>query len=311
MLAGMKRDGRWSGWTSWARHGLLAVLCAGMAAASAAAELDRIRQAGKIVVAHRESSIPFSYLDANQRPVGYSMDICARVVNAIRAQLKMPDLPVEYLMVTASTRVPAIASHKASLECGSTTNTAERRKQVDYTIPHFISLSRFLVKKASGIQRIEDLAGKRVVSTKGTTSLTVFRRLDKELGLRATVQEADDHAAAFAAVAKGEADAFVMDDVLLYGLRAVAAKPDDFVVVGKPLTIEPYAIMLPKDEPAFKALVGDEIRRLIRTGEIYQLYTKWFERPVPPKGVVMQMPMSFLLRDSFKFPSEKVGDLVE
>ena len=284
------------------------MLCAGTAAASAAAELDRIRQAGKIVVAHRESSIPFSYLDANQRPVGYSMDICARVVNAIRAQLKMPDLPVEYLMVTASTRVPAIASHKASLECGSTTNTAERRKQVDYTIPHFISSSRFLVKKASGIQRIEDLAGKRVVSTKGTTSLTVFRRLDKELGLRATVQEADDHAAAFAAVAKGEADAFVMDDVLLYGQRAIAAKPDDFVVVGKPMTIEPYAIMLPRDA-ALKKVVDDEMRRIIQSGEINTLYAKWFQAPIAPRGINLGLPMPYMLRDAFKYPSDRVGDL--
>ncbi|TXK27395.1 amino acid ABC transporter substrate-binding protein [Ottowia sp. GY511] len=281
------------------------------AGAAQAQELDRIRAAGKIVVAHRESSFPFSYLDDNNRPVGYAMDICMHLVNAVRAQLKQPELPVEYLLVSSASRVPDIAARKASLECGSTTNTASRREQVDYTIPHFISSARFLVRKGAGIARIEDLAGKRVISTKGTTSLTEFRRRDKELSLNAKVLEADDHAAAFNAVVQGKADAFVMDDVLLFGQRALAAKPDDYEVVGKPLTIEPYAIMLAKNEPAFKALVGDEIRRLIRTGEMQRLYAKWFEAPVPPTGVNMQMPMSFLLRDSFKFPSERVGDLEE
>ena len=237
------------------------------------------------------------------------MDICARLVNAIRAQLKMPDLRVEYLLVTPASRVPDIVAHKASRECGSTTNTAERRQSVDYTVPHFISSTRFLVKKASGIERIEDLAGKRVISTKGTTSLTVFQRRNKELNLNATVLEAEDHTGAFAAVAQGKADAFVMDDVLLFGQRALADKPDEYVVVGKPLTIEPYAIMLAKGDPAFRTLLGEEMRRLIRTGEIQGLYTRWFERPVPPAGVNMQMPMSFLLRDSFKYPSERVGDL--
>ena len=291
---------------------MAAVLCAGtlvLGGAVSADELDRIRQAGKIVVAHRESSFPFSYLDDAKRPVGYAMDLCSRLVAAIRARLSQPDLPVEYLLVTSSSRVPAIAEGKASLECGSTTNTAERRRQVDYTVPHFVSSARFLVKTQAGIARIEDLAGKRVISTKGTTSLAVFKTRDKELHLNATVLEADDHAAAFAAVVEGKADAFVMDDVLLFGQRALAAKPDDYVVVGKPLTIEPYAIMLPRNEPAFKALVGEEMRRLIRTGELQRLYTQWFERPVPPKGVNMQMPMPFLLRDSLKFPSERVGDL--
>ena len=285
--------------------------CASLLGAATAhsQELERIRQAGKIVIAHRESAFPFSYLNDSKRPVGYSMDICARLVNAIRAQLKMPDLRVEYLLVTPASRVPEIVAHKASLECGSTTNTAERRQSVDYTVPHFISSTRFLVKKASGIERIEDLAGKRVISTKGTTSLTVFQRRNKELNLNATVLEAEDHTGAFAAVAQGKADAFVMDDVLLFGQRALADKPDEYVVVGKPLTIEPYAIMLAKGDPAFRTLLGEEMRRLIRTGEIQGLYTRWFERPVPPAGVNMQMPMSFLLRDSFKYPSERVGDL--
>ena len=299
------RCGRAIGWAL----ALWAMTAAAGAVQAQVPELDRIRQAGKIVVAHRESSFPFSYLDDRQRPVGYAMDICMHIVNAVRAQLKLPDLPVEYLLVTSASRVPDIAAHKASLECGSTTNNASRREQVDYTIPHFVSSARFLVKKGAGIARIEDLAGKRVISTKGTTSLTEFRRRNKELTLNATVLEADDHADAFAAVVAGKADAFVMDDVLLFGQRALAAKPDDYVVVGKPLTIEPYAIMLPKNEPAFKALAGEEIRRLIRSGEMQRLYTQWFESPVPPKGVNMQMPMSFLLRDSFKFPSERVGDL--
>jgi ABC-type amino acid transport substrate-binding protein len=271
-------------------------------------ELEKIRASKAIIVAHRDASLPFSYLDEG-KPIGYSIDLCLKVVDAIKRELKLPALEVKWLPVTSATRIPAIAQGKASLECGSTTNNAERRKQVDYSIAHFISASRFLVKSGSGIGNVQDLAGKTVVSTRGTTNLKIVHRINDEHGLKMIVLDANDHAEAFALVASGKAHAFAMDDVLLYGLRANSASAKDFDVVGKPMTIEPYAVMLPKNEPEFKRVVDQEVRRIIVSGEINGIYRKWFERPIPPKGVNLDLPMPYMLRESFKYPSDKVGDL--
>ncbi|MGE0329773.1 MAG: amino acid ABC transporter substrate-binding protein [Ramlibacter sp.] len=272
-------------------------------------ELSRIRDAREIVLAHRDASIPFSYLDERRQPIGYSMDLCMKLVDAVRRELKLPTLAVRHLAVTSATRIPAIAEGRASLECGSTTNNAERRRRVDYTIAHFISAARFAVRTRSGIQTLEDLTGKTVVSTRGTTNIKTLQAVSEERLLKMKIIEADDHAAAFALVAAGRADAFAMDDVLLYGLRANAAQPQDYAVIGKPMTIEPYAVMLPKGQPAFKKVIDDEMRRLIFTGELQQLYQKWFMSPIPPRGINLELPMSFMLKESFKFPSDKVGDL--
>ncbi len=278
-------------------------------AAHATDELTRIRDAREIVLAHRDASIPFSYLDDRKQPIGYSMDLCMKLVDAVRRELKLPTLAVRHLAVTSATRIPAIVEGRASLECGSTTNNAERRRRVDYTIAHFISAARFAVRTRSGIQTLEDLTGKTVVSTRGTTNIKTLQAISEERLLKMKIMEADDHAAAFALVAAGKADAFAMDDVLLYGLRANAAQPQDYAVIGKPMTIEPYAVMLPKGQPAFKKVIDDEMRRLIFTGELQQLYQKWFMSPIPPRGINLELPMSFMLKESFKFPSDKVGDL--
>ena len=272
-------------------------------------ELDRMRTSGEVVLAHREASLPFSYLDANKEPVGYSVDLCLRVVEALRKELKLPALKVKWLPVTSASRIPAIAEKRATLECGSTTNNAERRKQVDYTIAHFISSSRFLVKADRGISQMWDLIGKRVISTKGTTNVKALYRLNDEHGLKMQIAEASDHAEAFGAVQANKADAFAMDDVLLYGLRANSSDPKAFAVVGKPMTIEPYAIMMPKGEPELKAIVDREIRRIIFSGEINVIYKKWFESAIPPNNINLDLPMPYMLRESFKYPSDKVGDL--
>jgi ABC-type amino acid transport substrate-binding protein len=271
--------------------------------------LDQIRSNQAITIAHRDTSIPFSYLDADQKPVGYAMDLCLKVVDALKRELKMPALRVNYLSVTSATRIPSIAQGKAAMECGSTTNTAERRKQVDYTIAHFISSARFLVRNDSGIVKLEDLQGRSVVSTKGSTNIKTLERINGERALNMKVLEAADHGEAFGMVAQKKADAFAMDDVLLFGLRANSAQPEAFTVIGKPMTIEPYAIMLPKGDAAFKKLVDTEIRRIIVSGEINAIYRKWFEQPIPPKGINLGLPMPYMLRDSFKFPSDKVADL--
>ncbi len=278
--------------------------------AHAQSMLEKIRSAREITVAHRDASIPFSYLDVNGQPIGYAMDLCLKVVDAIKRDLKLPALDVKYLKVTSSSRIPAIAQGQAALECGSTTNTAERRRSVDYTIAHFISSARFLVRVDSNNNRLEDLEGKQVVSTRGSTNLKTLERINAERALRMKIAEAADHAEAFGMVQQKKADAFAMDDVLLFGLRANSSEPEAFKVIGKPMTIEPYAIMLPKGAAAFKRVVDTEMRRIILSGEINAIYRKWFEQPIPPKSINLNLPMPFMLKDSFKFPSDKVADLI-
>ena len=278
--------------------------------AQAQGMLEKIRNTRAITVAHRDASIPFSYLDANGQPIGYAMDLCLKIVDAIKRELKLPVLNVKFLKVTSSSRIPAITQGQAALECGSTTNTAERRKQVDYTIAHFISSARFLVRVDSKIDRLEDLEAKQVVSTRGSTNLKTLERINVERALRLKIAEAADHAEAFGMVQQKKVDAFAMDDVLLFGLRANSSEPQAFKVIGKPMTIEPYAIMLPKGDTAFKRVVDAEMRRIILSGEIHAMYRKWFEQPIPPKGINLNLPMPFMLKDSFKFPSDKVADLI-
>jgi len=279
------------------------------APAQAGDTLAKIRDTQTITVAYREASIPFSYLDQNGKPVGYAVDLCLKVVDAVRRELKLPQLKVEYLAVTSTSRIPAIAEGKADLECGSTTNNAERRKQVAFTIPHFIAAVRMAVRTDSGISNWSGLRDKRVVTTKGTTTVKLLTERDKVRALNLKLLEGRDHDDSFAMVEKGQAEAFPMDDVLLYGLRASAREPAAFMVVGDQLSAEPYAIMVRRDDPAFKAVVDREMARIINDGEFVKLYDKWFRSPLPSKNMMnMNMPMNHLLRDTLRFPTDKVGD---
>jgi len=267
----------------------------------------RIQQTGAIRIAHRESSVPFSFV-ADGKPMGYAVDLCLKVAEALRIQLKMPQLRVDWVPVTPASRIPAIVDGKADLECGSTTNNRERREQVAFTIPHYIAGSRMLVKADSGIRKWADLRGKTVVSTTGTTPLAMLRKMDESGAMGWKVVEAKDHAEAFGMVEAGRADAFVMDDVLLFGLRANARNPAALAVTGDLLTIEPYAIMLSKHDAEFKKLVDKTMVTSIYDQDTQKLYRKWFLAPIPPNGITLDIPMSYLLRDSFKFPSDKVAD---
>ena len=270
--------------------------------------LTRISERKTIVIAHRESSMPFSYLDDKKHPIGYAMDICEKIVEAVKRELKLNHLDVQYVLVTPANRMQIIADGKADLECGSTTNTKERRKQVDFSISYFIAGARMLVRADSGIKNWSDLRDKRVVTTKGTTNAQTLIDRDKIRSLNITLLESKDHAAAFAMVERKEADVFAMDDVLLNGLRAAAKNPSDFIVVGDSLSAEPYAILLARQDPDFKHLVDREISRIMLDGEIYAMYKKWFASPIFPNGINLNMPMSHLLRASIRVPSDKVAD---
>jgi glutamate/aspartate transport system substrate-binding protein len=278
------------------------------APAMAAGTLDKVKTQGYITIAYRESSIPFSYLDENKKPIGYAMDLCARVVDAVKQQLKMPRLETRYIAVTGSTRIPTIVNNQADLECGSTTNNAERRQQVAFTIPHYISGSRILVRSDSPIKSIDDLKGRTIVTTKGTTTVNILQAAEQARGLNFHLIEGKDHAESFDLVQAGKADAFVMDDVLLYSLRATSKNPKATAIVGDFLSVEPYAIMMRRDDPDFKKLVDSTVARIITDYEINKMYDKWFLSPIPPSGVNLDLPMNHLLRDSFKFPSDAVGD---
>jgi ABC-type amino acid transport substrate-binding protein len=284
-----------------------ALLLACSALAHAGAVLDRIKAKGTIVLAHRETSIPFSYLDGDKRPVGYAMDLCLRLVDATRKRLALPALKVEYLQVSGAERIDAIAKGLADLECGSTTNNAERRKLVAFTIPHYIAGARLLVPADSPLAELKHFERKKLVSTKGSTALKVLEQTNRDGLLRIEVVEAPEHAAAIAMVEAGTVDGFVMDDVLLYGLIASRPDPRKLKVVGKFLTIEPLAIMLSKDDAEFKKLLDDEMRRLITgTREAYALFDRWFANPIPPKNVPLNLPMNYLLKDFWKYPSDWV-----
>lgn len=282
----------------------VAALCWGMAV-SAQGVLERVTAGGKLVLAYRESSVPFSYVDAG-KPVGYAVELCQRIAEVVRKKTGRKDMEVEFVPVTSANRMETIEKGRADMECGSTTNNAERRQVVAFTVPHFITGARLLVPAQSNVDRIEDLSGKKLVSTKGTTPLKAVQQINRERLLQINIVEAPDHARAVEMVEKGEADAFAMDDVLLYGLASNRPNPAALKVVGKFITTEPLAIMLPKNDPAFKKVVDDEMRRLITSREIYPIYDKWFAQPIPPSNRALNLPVSYLLRDFWRYPTDQV-----
>jgi ABC-type amino acid transport substrate-binding protein len=268
--------------------------------------LDDIRSRGTIVIAHRESSVPFSFVDGSGKPVGYAIDLCERIAEAVRARLGLKTLAIDYLKVTPADRIAAIAERRADLECGSTTNNAERRQKVAFTVPHYVTGARYLVRAESPVTELRGFQGKKLVSTTGTTPLKAISSANKERLLGITIVEARDHARAVEMVEKGEVEGFAMDDVLLFGLRASRADPSKLKVVGKFLTIEPLAIMMSKDDPQFKQIVDDEMKRLIISREIYPIYDRWFAAPIPPKNTPLNIPMDYLLKDLWKYPTDWV-----
>jgi glutamate/aspartate transport system substrate-binding protein len=270
--------------------------------------LDRIRASGRIVLAHRESSVPFSYYDANRKPVGYALDLCKDLAETIRRHLNLPELKIDYVPVTTANRIETIAQNKADLECGTTTNSAERRQKVAFTVPHYITGARYVVRADSTISELDQFEDHVLVSTPNSNPYKKIDQANRDRLLRIKLQTAPDNARAMEMVAKGEADGFAMDDVQLYGLIAESADPKKFKVVGKMLTIEPLAIMMSKEDPELKHVVDEEMKRLIRSGEAAAIYDRWFTKPIPPKNVSLNLPMNYLLRDFWQYPSDVVPD---
>src|SRR5579872_2455233 len=267
--------------------------------------LAKVKELGYITVGHREASVPFSYLDDKRQPVGFAIDICAHIVDAVKGELKLDKLEVRYQLVTASTRIPLLANGTIDLECGNTTNNAERQKQVAYTNTHFITASRFLSKVDSNIKSIADLKGKTVVSPAGSTNIKQALEFNSRLNLGMTIIPAQDQAEAFLMVETGRAVAFIQDDIVLAGLIANAKDPKAYVISEDAFSRpEPYGIMLRKDDTAFKALADAATATLYRSPEGAALYAKWFTQPIPPKGVNLNIPMSPAMKRAFEKPTD-------
>ena len=267
--------------------------------------LDKVKSSGTITVAYRDSSIPFSYLDDKAQPVGFGWEICGRIVDEVKKATGHANLKVQSQAVTSANRIPLLMNGTIDIECGSTTNNSERQKQVAFATKYFYTGTRFLVKAGTAVNSIDDLKGKTVVSTTGTTNYKIIRNLNEEKKLGIDLIGAKDHADSALLVQTGRAVAFAMDDILLYGLKASAANPAEFAVVGEAIQVEPYAIMLRKDDPAFKKLVDDTLAGLMKSGDFEKLYKKWFMSPIPPKGINLNAPMSKELQDNLKKLSDK------
>jgi glutamate/aspartate transport system substrate-binding protein len=285
---------------------LAAALSAGPAnAEELTGTLKKIKETGALIIGYRDSSIPFSYLDDNQKPIGFAIDICYKIVDAVKQELKLDKLKVELNPVTSSTRIPLLANGTIDLECGSTTNNTEREKQVAFTNTHFLTATRFVSKKSSHINSIDDLKGKTVVSSSGTTNIKQLTEANAARNLNINIVPAKEHAESFLMVETDRAVAVVLDDVLLASFVAGSKDPDAYVMskdaFSKP---EPYGVMLRKDDPAFKKEVDAATAALYTSAEGQKLYDKWFMQKIPPKGLNLNTPIAPELKAEFAKPSD-------
>ena len=270
--------------------------------------LKKIKDSGVIALGHRESSIPFSYYDDKQQVVGYSQDIALRIFDAVKQELKVPNLQLKLVPVTSQNRIPLVQNGTVDIECGSTTNNLERQKQVAFSNTIFIVRTRLLTRKDSGIKDFPDLAGKNAVVTAGTTSERLLRKLNEEKKLGVKITSAKDHGESFLILESGRAAAFMLDDVLLSGEVAKSRKPPEWVVTGTPQSREAYGCSMRKDDKPFKTLVDRTIAALETSGEILPIYEKWLQKPIPPKGLNLSFPLSDEMKALFKSPNDKALD---
>ena len=285
---------------------LAAILaCGGVYAADT---LAKIKSAGKIVIGTRDSSAPLAYTIGDGKYVGYHVDVCLKIAEAVKAYLKAPALPIEYTVVTSANRVPLVQNGTVDMECGSTTNNATRQQQVAFAPTTFVTNVRTAVKANSGIASIAQLNGKTVATTTGTTSVQLLRKHEKANGVDFKELFGKDHADSFLLLESGRADAFVMDDNILAGLIVNSKAPAEFKIVGESLSEEPIAIMIPKDDPAYKKLVDDTVTGLMKSGELDKIYTKWFMSAIPPRNATVGMAMSASLKNAIANPNDKPAE---
>jgi len=267
--------------------------------------LKKIKDTGSITLGHRESSIPFSYYDDKQQVIGYSHELMLKVVDEIKTNLKLAKLDTRLMPVTSANRITLIQNGTVDIECGSTTNNLERQKQVSFSSTIFVIGTRLMTKKDSGIKDFADLTGKNAVTTAGTTSERLLRKMNEDKKMGMNIISAKDHGEAFLTLETGRAVAFMMDDALLYGEMAKAKKPGDWIVTGTAQSKEAYGCMVRKDDPEFKKLVDASLTKAMTSGDAEKIYAKWFMAPIPPKGLNLNMPLSDEMKAAYKAPNDK------
>ena len=267
--------------------------------------LKRIAQTGTINLGHRESSVPFSYYDSKRQVIGYSHDLMLRVLDAVKAELNLPALTIRLVPVTPQNRIPLVQNGAVDLECGSTSHNLERERQVAFSVSIFIIGTRLITARDSGIRDFPDLVDKKVVVTAGTTSERLLQTFNERNGGRLGIVSTRDHGESFQLLEAGRVKAFMMDDALLYGERAKAIHPEDWVVVGTPMSSEVYGCMMRLGDPAFKKVIDTALTRAMQSGEALKLYAKWFQRPIPPKGLNLNWPPSEALLELYRAPNDK------
>ncbi|CAG9246998.1 glutamate/aspartate ABC transporter periplasmic binding protein [Paraburkholderia unamae] len=290
----------------------LAIGCTYLAPAQAqdttSPTLKKIHDTGVISLGVRESSVPFSYYDSQQRTIGYAQDIALKIVDEVKKELKLDKLTVKETPITSQNRITLVQNGTIDIECGSTTHTRERDNQVAFTNSFFQYGVRLIAKKDAGIKDFPDLAGKTVVTTAGTSEDRLLREMNNNKKMGMQLIAAKDHAESFLNVKTGRAAAFVMDEPLLYGARAKEADPQNYIITGTPPLSEVYGCMVRKDDPAFKKLADGVIARMQTSGDAERLYTKWFTQPIPPKGMNLDYPLSTENRTLFAHPNDRALD---
>jgi glutamate/aspartate transport system substrate-binding protein len=267
--------------------------------------LKKIKDTGTITIGHREASIPFSYLDEKQQPVGYAMDLCMKVVDAVKAELKMPNLKITLQPVTSANRIPLLQNGTIDIECGSTTNSVERQKQVAFGPTYFVINVSAVVKKASGIKTMAELNGKAISTTSGTTAVPLLKKYEKTANIDVKEIYGKDHAESMQLLTTDRVSAFVMDDILLAGQVANQPNPGDYVIFSESLRTEPYGMMLRREDPQFKALVDRAVGAVYKSGEIEKIFSKWFASAIPPRGVNLHFQITPAIREAFKNPNDR------
>ena len=285
-----------------------AIFSQAVPAQEAQATLAKVQSVNLIAIGHRETSVPFSYVDANNQVIGFSQDLCNKMIDAVKAKTGHPDLRVRFIPVTSQNRIPLVQNGTVDLECGVTTNLTSRQNQVAFSDTFFVATTRLLTRKDSGIKDFSDLAGKTVVTNQGTTSERLLRKMNEEKKMNMQIISAKDYGEGRVTLETGRAVAYMMDDVLLAGARSLTAQPADWVIVGTPQSSEAYGFMLRKNDPEFKKLVDDAMTGVMKSGEIKTLYDKWFMKPVPPKNINFDFPMSDEMHKLYASPNDKAFD---